>query len=346
MDSKKQQAQSLYMQGMTHKDIAASVGVSERTIFTWIHQYAWNKLRLAAYQAPATIADNLCSQLVELQNSIARREPGKRYPTAEEAEITRKLIASLDKMKKSPSLSQNMQVLETFRNYMRPVDKAFTRDLGHYIDRFLSGKTVNGYAPYQVEYGIDPIGPMTQFYDEVDEEENGLPAVGTGSKTDLSAVAEAICPNANSCLHLGNCTYPHCQHPERYKPQPDPISAYTVPSDCYPIQYTEPISYVEAAEEPNTFEGSTETNGSDPATGKLPSRFWEGRLDEATAESDRGGYSAENTTTVTSKNGSNPATCLPVGTVPQYRNEGDYKITLPETHKNITPQPQPRKRYV
>ncbi len=94
MDNKKQQAQRLYMEGKSQKDIAATVGVSERTVYTWVHQYAWNKLHLASYQAPATIADNLCSQIIELQNAIAAREPGKRYPTGEEAEVTRKLIVS------------------------------------------------------------------------------------------------------------------------------------------------------------------------------------------------------------------------------------------------------------
>ena len=94
---KKEQALRLFMSGTrSQKEIADAVGVSERTIHTWIHRFSWNKLRLAAMQAPATIADNLSSQLVELQNAIAAREPGKRYPTSEEADIMRKLVAALD----------------------------------------------------------------------------------------------------------------------------------------------------------------------------------------------------------------------------------------------------------
>src|SRR6185312_12053966 len=117
---KKQQARQLYLAGgKTQKEIAQITGVSERTVFTWVHQFAWDKLRLAAWQAPATIADNLCSQIVELQDNIAAREPGKRFPSPQEAEVIRKSINSLEKMKKYPSLSQNMQMLESFRNYMR-----------------------------------------------------------------------------------------------------------------------------------------------------------------------------------------------------------------------------------
>jgi len=220
---KKQQAQRLYMAGgYTQKEIAETVSVSERTIHTWIHQCAWDKLRLATYQAPATIADNLCSQLVELQNVIASREPGKRYATPEEAEVMRKLIVSLEKMKKYPSLSQNMQILETFRNYIRPIDKDFTKQLSNYTERFLNGKSVNGFAPYQVEYGVDPVSPLSSFYEEISAEEN---------ITD-EPKEEKPCPNIDTCLHPGHCSYPKCQHPEWYK-KVDPSTRYRIP----PIHY-------------------------------------------------------------------------------------------------------------
>jgi hypothetical protein len=203
---KKQRAQFIFMtEGKSQKEIAAEVGVSERTIHTWIHQYAWDKLRLAALQAPATIADNICSQLVELQNTIAAREPGSRFPTLQEAEVTRKLIVCLEKMKKYPSLSQNMQMLETFRNYVRPLDKDFSRKLGGYTEKFLTGKNINGFAPYQVEYCVDAIAPISPFYEETEE----------------SFPAKAIpCPDIDTCLHIGKCHYPDCMEEEQAPPEP------------------------------------------------------------------------------------------------------------------------------
>jgi transposase-like protein len=203
---KKQRAQFIFMtEGKSQKEIAAEVGVSERTIHTWVHQYAWDKLRLAALQAPATIADNICSQLVELQNTIAAREPGNRFPTMQEAEVTRKLITCLEKMKKYPSLSQNMQMLETFRNYVRPLDKDFSRKLGGYTEKFLTGKNINGFAPYQVEYCVDAIAPISPFYEETEE----------------SFPAKAVpCPDIDTCLHIGKCHYPDCMEEEQAPPEP------------------------------------------------------------------------------------------------------------------------------
>jgi transposase-like protein len=171
-DPRLEQARRMYFtQGKTQKEIAHIIGVSERTIYNWIKRHSWDRMRQAAFQAPAMISENLCSHLVELQNSIARREPGCRYPTKEESQIIHRLIVGIEKMKKFPSLSTNMQVLETFRNYVRPFNKDFTRDCALYANLFLEENATNGYYPYQVEFGIEKVPPVAPFYDEEPEEE-------------------------------------------------------------------------------------------------------------------------------------------------------------------------------
>ena len=195
------QARHYYMAGKTQKEIAQLVGVSDRTVYSWIHQHTWHKLRLASLQAPLTIADNLCSQVVELQNTIASRDSGQRFATPIEADTMRKLINSLDKMKKYPSLSTNMQVLETFRNFVRPLNMTFTSDLSHFIELFVEGKSQLGYAPYQVEYGVEPTPPVSPYYEEPKE----------------SAPARVMCKN-NVCSDTRNCHYPYCHRPESKEP--------------------------------------------------------------------------------------------------------------------------------
>ncbi len=197
-NERKQQAQFLYMAGgKTQKEIAELIGTCERTVHSWIHQYAWDKLRLGAFQAPVTISDNLAAQIVELQNSIKAREPNNRFPNMQEAEIARKLVTCYEKMKKFPSLSQSMQVLETFRNFIRPIDKDFARELGRYTTDFLEAKAVNGYAPYQVEYGVEPVSPIMPGYDEVE-------GLGSNKKEYVP------CPDHLTCLYPGKCNYPYC----------------------------------------------------------------------------------------------------------------------------------------
>jgi DNA-binding XRE family transcriptional regulator len=216
---KRKLARTLFMEGLkTQQQIAEEVGVSERTIHTWIHKFTWDKLRLFALQAPVTIADNFCSQIVEMQLNIAGRNHGQRFPTAIEAEIMRKLVNSLEKMKKYPSLSTNMQVLETFRNYIRPFDPRFTADLSKYIESFIEGKSVNSYRPYQLEYGVSAEAPGA-FYEE---EEDLIPE-------------RVLCGNS-PCKSPGNCHNPYCRLPHTDEPCADqpPLERYKPDLDYYP----------------------------------------------------------------------------------------------------------------
>jgi transposase len=173
MEQKRQQALALYLnQFKTQREIAQIIGVSERTIYTWIRKYAWDKLRQATCQAPAMIAENLCSQLVELQNAIARREPGCRYPTKDESQIMHRLVIDIEKMQKSPSLSVNMQVLESFRSYIRKFDKDLAGKFAIHANLFIEASAVNGYYPFQVQFGAEKVSPVSPFYDEEPDDQD------------------------------------------------------------------------------------------------------------------------------------------------------------------------------
>ncbi|MCF8449530.1 MAG: helix-turn-helix domain-containing protein [Taibaiella sp.] len=181
MINTKEQARQMYMSGnYSQRDIAKELCISERTVYNWIQNNTWDKLRQAAFAAPAIIAHNLCNQLVELQNAIAAREPGQRFPTLQEAAITGKLISGIEKMKKYPSLPQNMQVLETFKQYVSPkVDRKFNRDLKIFTDGFLQAEAKNGFSPYQIEYQTEGAAPLNPFLaDHEQESEN----VGTAEQ--------------------------------------------------------------------------------------------------------------------------------------------------------------------
>jgi transposase len=173
MEQKRQQALALYLnQIKTQREIAQIIGVSERTVYTWIRKYAWDKLKQATYQAPAMISENLCSQLVELQNAIARREPGCRYPTKDESQIMHRLVIDIEKMQKSPSLSVNMQVLESFRSYIRKFDKDLAGKFAIHANLFIEESAVNGYYPFQVQFGAEKVSPVSPFYDEEPNEQD------------------------------------------------------------------------------------------------------------------------------------------------------------------------------
>ena len=80
-----------------------------------------------------------------------------------------RMISCLEKMKKYPSLSQNMQILESFKNYIKPLDSDFAKDLGRYTGRCLSSAAQNSFVPYQLEYGVDAAPPLAPYYDDEED---------------------------------------------------------------------------------------------------------------------------------------------------------------------------------
>ena len=87
----------------THREISNQTGVPERTIRNWIKDGNWARLRENARRAPAVLLDNFISQLMELQNLIASRPPGERWPRGWEVDIEKKLLGNINGMQDFPS---------------------------------------------------------------------------------------------------------------------------------------------------------------------------------------------------------------------------------------------------
>ncbi len=225
LSDKKQAARIMYVkEGKTQKEIALAVGVTEGTVFTWIHQYAWKKLKTAVIQAPVTICENLSSQLVELQQKIAAREPGNRIPTFQEAEVTRKLIVSLAGMNKKQSLSQYMQMMESFRNFVRPVSAQFSRQLAYFADKFFVAESQNGYAPWQMEYGAEQLAAIAPIYDELEGDEPCDP--------ENPPAYREPCTVIHQCKLKTGCQWPDCRHQSHFSDENDEPQ----PDDSWPLE--------------------------------------------------------------------------------------------------------------
>jgi len=168
--SQQAQARDLYLNtGLSQKEIAQYVSVSEKTIYLWIKQQAWDKLKQASLAAPAMIVDNLFSQLVELQNHIASREEGCRFPTLHEAEITRKLIQCIDKLKLYPSQGACMQMMRGYIDFIGTGNEELRTQTLTYAKEYLHGRNINGFAPYDISYKAKTPQDMLQ---EIEEHES------------------------------------------------------------------------------------------------------------------------------------------------------------------------------
>jgi hypothetical protein len=149
-------ARTLYFEtDHSHIEIADAIGINRKTLYLWMKEGEWQRLKQAARQAPAIVVDNLFEQLTELNHNILSRPAGSRFPTREEAEVSRKLILSIDKMKKQATLSDNIQVLKNFTTYIQSMDPALAKQVITIADDFIKICAKDGTHPYEMEYPSD-----------------------------------------------------------------------------------------------------------------------------------------------------------------------------------------------
>ena len=85
---KKEWAKLLFLTtDLTQAEIAVKIGVSRITIVRWAKE--WEGLKLNFLQTREARIKSTLMQLNELDESIAAREQGARYPTVKEADIRR-----------------------------------------------------------------------------------------------------------------------------------------------------------------------------------------------------------------------------------------------------------------
>ncbi len=151
-----QQAKELYLgSGYTQKQIANTVGVTEKTIYRWMKKEEWDGLKKQSFAAPAVMVNHLYSEVIELQNRIASREEGNRFPTHQEAEIIRKLITCIDKLGIAHSQDTNKQIFMNFATYMLKADNDFSKKLVEYAETYLWHYNNFGYKPYEFLHGVE-----------------------------------------------------------------------------------------------------------------------------------------------------------------------------------------------
>ncbi len=114
-NDKRAQARNLYLQSdLTQAQIAQLLGLSQKTICQYINENKWNLIKERAQQMPAMFLEQMNFELKEINDAIAARPEGKRYPTLSEAEVRRKILSSMSSLKERQSVASHMEVILDF----------------------------------------------------------------------------------------------------------------------------------------------------------------------------------------------------------------------------------------
>jgi|GEM_PF-1594092 len=172
LNDQQNQARELFFQtDLNQSQIAAEVGVSQKTISLWISSGRWGTLKGMSRSTPAMMIDSMYAELIELNESIHSREPGKRFATREEADIRRKLLLGIRTIQQQQSAGSHMEVLLNFIEFLKRAAPGLTKEVTLIADDYLCGEKRLGQKPRFQPYDL----PLQSTGEEPQERESEQP---------------------------------------------------------------------------------------------------------------------------------------------------------------------------
>jgi transposase len=125
-------------ENMNQKDLADRVGVTEKTIKSWIEQGDWKKLKRSTLTTRQNQLNLLYDQLDWLNLEISMRDI--KAATIKEADIIIKLTSAIQKLEIETSVGETVEVARNFINYVRGTDLEFAKKCTTYFDLYIQTK--------------------------------------------------------------------------------------------------------------------------------------------------------------------------------------------------------------
>lgn len=139
VQQKKEWAKLLFVkENLTQQEIAERVSISRVTINKWAKD--WLPLKVNLMQTREERINSTLTQLSELDNSISKREEGKKFATTAEADIRRKLTADLEALEQDASIRDIYNVSRGFLDFVRTINLDKAKELSDYFDLYIKDK--------------------------------------------------------------------------------------------------------------------------------------------------------------------------------------------------------------
>lgn len=129
---------------LLQKEIAEQVGVTQKTMSKWVTEGKWDEVREAQASTRQETIRGLLAQMNELNQAIAGRAQGERYPTSKEADILSKLSRNISFLDKQVQLKDYVTVLSEELKFIKEQDLAFAKTLSDYQYEFLAQRAEQG----------------------------------------------------------------------------------------------------------------------------------------------------------------------------------------------------------
>lgn len=136
----KELAKSYFIhQGWTRKAIAKTLNYTEKTIGAWVIDGAWEKDKKTLSYSKGAELQRLMGHLEQLNDSIEKKDEGSRYPDSKEADIQKKITASIRDLETEMNIKDAVNVCIELMQSINRVDATLAKTLSEHVDKFLRG---------------------------------------------------------------------------------------------------------------------------------------------------------------------------------------------------------------
>jgi transcriptional regulator with XRE-family HTH domain len=135
----KEFAKALYIGGgITQKEIAGRISVTETTLTRWIKVGKWDSLKKSLLTTKQNQLGFLYDQLDFLNTDISKRE----FKVAEgkEADTIIKLTAAINRLETETSIGDTVEVARNFIEFVRPQNLELAKTITDLFDVFITAK--------------------------------------------------------------------------------------------------------------------------------------------------------------------------------------------------------------
>ena len=164
-------ARNLFFQTeFTQQQIAALIGISEKTLSLWANEGRWRRLKQLAKETPAEMIDEMYNEVHRINEAIRSREPGKQFATPQQAEIRRKTFASVKYVQEQQASVSHAEVLINFTTYVLRRNVEDAQLLTKYADDYMKREKMFGEEDKPRPYNL-PKDPLSDFMDTIAPDE-------------------------------------------------------------------------------------------------------------------------------------------------------------------------------
>lgn len=166
MNPKQEQARDLYLQSdLTKQQIADILSIDRKTLYLWIRNNHWDKVKVAARQAPAIIQQDFYNHISAINSKIYSRDD--RMPTLQEVEMLRKLYTMVKGMD-DVHVGGYYQSFQDLITFIADVDRDLGKQVTGYADTYINTVLQNKDKKFHTETMYEVIERIKQ--DKVGEE--------------------------------------------------------------------------------------------------------------------------------------------------------------------------------